>query len=646
MKGYVPGTIVVILATATTLSGQPPPRQSSSQQPIFRASTQYVAMDVIVRDKDGRPVTDLSKDDFVITDGRNRQSITDFAYVSIPVADTTVDLDAPPPAPSDVATNGRASRNSRAIVLVVDNTALQPQDLVPVKRVIAAFFSKLSPDDQVALTYMGRSDLGHDFTNDLGELIASVKLKESLGQPSFGGATAAIRTLDSIVRTLAESRQSRRAVILLAPRTCNPAPPPPPSRADTGFQSDRASMDADQCRDVIQEARRADVAFYTLDPRVFTDANSVNGIGSIDAPADAAGFSQSALDDDSSMKTLTAATGGRAFSRMSDPLAAVQDIMVDNGSYYLLGFYPNPEVNDGKFHDVKVTVKRPGLRVRARAGYMAGDDKPPRPSTPTRDMTAKLGAGIDDPSLPIRAIVAPIGEGPDGTRAIVTVEVDYPKPETTSAAINDELRMGVLSLTPDARIKQSFQRPSTFSGTWPANARGIFLMNDVVVLPHKTLSLRIGVTSRALAKSGTTHLSVTVPDFHRQDLQLSAVVLGSSSTVFDVESGLDFIRPLVPFQPTTSRSFAQTDSVRVFANAFWKGDDESVIADISVTGVSPFETQHLNLPGRLGTDGHREATLDRTMSLRGLAAGSYVLHVAVHSAKSKPSVREIPFEVR
>src|SRR5262249_5791798 len=87
----------------------------SSQTPVFRATTQYVAMDVIVRDKDDRPVTDLSKDDFVVTERDRPQKITDFAYVSIPVADRPVNLDAAPPPPSDVATNGGASQDSRAI---------------------------------------------------------------------------------------------------------------------------------------------------------------------------------------------------------------------------------------------------------------------------------------------------------------------------------------------------------------------------------------------------------------------------------------------------------------------------------------------------------------------------------------------------
>src|SRR5258706_98757 len=50
----------------------------------------------------------------------------------------------------------------------------------------------------------------------------------------------------------------------------------------------------------------------------------------------------------------------RGFKRVVDDLS----------SYYLLGYYSNGKL-DGKFHSISVRVKRPGVRVRARRGYMA-----------------------------------------------------------------------------------------------------------------------------------------------------------------------------------------------------------------------------------------------------------------------------------
>jgi len=625
---------VLVAAPLAQRRGGPPQRPPT---PTFRSTTQYVAVDVIVTDSSDRIVTDLTREEFTITEHGQAQTIEDFSFVSVPLESRTIDLEVPPPPPSDVGSNASQPRASRAMAFVIDDQSLKPQDLIPLRRAMVQFLQQLSSDDQVAMTYISHSNLSQDFTNDIGRLIETVKTqKESLGLGEIASSRTAGRekmlVLENAIKTLSAARQPRRAIVLVSTTGCLPYGP--------------TMMNA-VCRDLITNAQRAGVPIYTLDPRLFTDENFINGI-STDAPGATAGESGrtpfGAATD--SMRILAAETGGRGFSGMADIPRAVREILIENGSYYLLGFYPKRVVNDGKFHEIEVKVSRPGLTVRARKGYHA-DPASPKEMTPKREMTAALGAGLDDPSIPVRAFVAPMAASIGGkTRAVVTLEITYPVAEGGVNALNDTLRVGILALTPDAKVKASFQREYQFTGTWKPTARGTFVINEIIDLPTEPLTVRVGVSSAALDKTGTTHVEVDVLDYRDEDVQLSPLVIGTPQYGLDAAVGLDTIRLLVPFQPTTSRTFSRTDTLRVFARVFWRTKHPNADVRVSVQGPSPVPPQLTSIAGMRAPTGHTQGRFNTTLPLRGLTPGSYVLRVEATQAEGKPFVREVPFEVK
>ena len=63
-------------------------------------------------------------------------------------------------------------------------------------------------------------------------------------------------------------------------------------------------------------------------------------------------------------------TGGRMF-QSNAPAASLRQIVKEASAFYLLGYAPPESPADGKFHRIKVRVKRPGVDVRARSGYFA-----------------------------------------------------------------------------------------------------------------------------------------------------------------------------------------------------------------------------------------------------------------------------------
>ena len=64
-------------------------------------------------------------------------------------------------------------------------------------------------------------------------------------------------------------------------------------------------------------------------------------------------------------------TDGRAIVNRNDLALGMKQIVRDSSAYYLLGYNTTQNAADGKFHEIKVNVKRPNIQVRARKGYLA-----------------------------------------------------------------------------------------------------------------------------------------------------------------------------------------------------------------------------------------------------------------------------------
>ena len=67
---------------------------------------------------------------------------------------------------------------------------------------------------------------------------------------------------------------------------------------------------------------------------------------------------------------MVSITDGLRISESALFESGLRRIVDDLSNYYLLGYYSTADA-DGKFHKITVRVKRPGVQVRARAGYLA-----------------------------------------------------------------------------------------------------------------------------------------------------------------------------------------------------------------------------------------------------------------------------------
>ena len=171
------------------------------------------------------------------------------------------------------------------------------------------------------------------------------------------------------------------------------------------------------------------------------------------------------------LRTLAENTDGRAIVNRNDLGTAMKQIIRDASAYYLVG-YTTQAPSDGKFHEIKVRVKRPGVQVRSRRGFWAytADDLKravagPKPGPPAA-VTKALAAIA--PLTNRRYIRTWIGndKGDEG-RTKVTLLWE-PLPPTPGVKRDEPRRVTVLATSPSGDIVYRGRVPTELavSGNW------------------------------------------------------------------------------------------------------------------------------------------------------------------------------------
>jgi VWFA-related protein len=191
------------------------------------------------------------------------------------------------------------------------------------------------------------------------------------------------RPSDALARPLACHRDTAGIpTVTVDPRSGRLTTSEPTSATpETKCYSDRmnlARIDNDRdFRELLDEANRANASFYPVDPRGLAVFDTP--IMRTDVPGPPPPVTPPAIDRAmlagrlNSLRTLAEATDGLAIVNSNNLAAGFKRVADDLSSYYLLGYYATGKL-DGKFHSITVRVKRAGVRVRARRGYLAASE--------------------------------------------------------------------------------------------------------------------------------------------------------------------------------------------------------------------------------------------------------------------------------
>ena len=166
----------------------PPPAQTNPSAPALKVTSRVVQVNVIVQDRNGHPVTGLSKDNFTILDQGQRQTLASFSEQANKTTTTLVSN--PPPNSFSNRYQERFGTAPNVSVILVDSLNMLGNNSQPsrsnmnsVRTQVAKFLKQMQPRDRVALYFVSdKIYIVHDFTGDAAELLHAMEIIPHLQQ--------------------------------------------------------------------------------------------------------------------------------------------------------------------------------------------------------------------------------------------------------------------------------------------------------------------------------------------------------------------------------------------------------------------------------------------------------------------------------
>ena len=609
----IAAVVVLMLSAAALVSTQDPSAPQSPPQPTFRAGVNVIRVDVIVSDDKGNPVTDLTREDFEIVEDGRLQTIDLFRHVRIDGGTASGGARTRQALSRDTEER-EASRDDVRVfaILLADYHVCQGRSQL-VRDALSTFIRSLGPNDLVAVMNPLTSVRDLAFTYDHDAILQTIQRFEGrrgdytprnpieeehikqMGSPEPIRHAVVRDALTGLAVRLGSMREGRKSVIFVS----------------EGFPPGWFS-DPRQLGEITKEANRHNTSIYSLDPRgLMTSESDVSPTIRPGCGRTPSGIRLRLSQD--TLRELAKDTDARAIVDRNSLTEGLAQILRDSSLYYLLGYSSTFSQADGKFHQIRVRVKRPKVDVRARKGYWASTAEDisraakPVPVTPRPilDALAATAASSQEGRL-VRTWVG-IGRGAEG-KGRVTVAWE-------PAAGPGAVREGAA-----ARITITANRPKgeTVFETAPADLGAAGVSQNVAFdVPAGSLELKIIVADREGQTLDRETRPIEVPDYAG-----GAIVIGTPR-FYRGRTAREFqaLAAGADASPVALREFPRTERLLIRFDVYApEGETPSPSAAVlSRAGRKMFDVQVTPAPAG------QSHQIDLTLSP--LPAGEYLLEV-------------------
>jgi VWFA-related protein len=572
------GLLAVLVATPLALAGPvqdpaPTPAAATGETPTFGVGTAQVVLDVVIRDKKGRPVLDVRPEELEVYEQGERQTVEGFRLVE------TGELDSGQQQVASL-TQPDADRRINLVTIVFD--ALGVDGRRQGKRAAEAFIDKgLKPNTFVSIFRVDqRLSMVAPFTNDKKLLEAAIDRATSgerfgvtdereameaalkqLDEPTEQGgqgadptavgssaaAQAQARAIANMLRLAKELEAQQQGGTSLYPLLAlmkghNDLAGRKTLIYITEWLGVPPSLEA-VFRSVISEANRSNVSVYAIDARGLQTGQAMAGARSMldrardismDTMQDRGGGSVSKdeiklsetaegalrANVEGILQDLAEGTGGFHISNTNNFKPGAERIAADIAGYYELTYTPPPFPFDGSFRAIEVRVARKDVSVHTRNGYFA---LPPGEASAVFPYEVPLlGAlSVEQPpnQLQLRAGALRFGEAPTGgrdTKIVVEVPIADLKMTTDELAGKYGLHFSLLAAVKDSNgeIVQRYSEDYPFEG--PLEKAEALRMGNIVFkrrlgLPPGEYTLEVAGQDRFTGSIAVQRDTFTVP---------------------------------------------------------------------------------------------------------------------------------------
>jgi len=310
-----------------------PKKPTPQDEEPITLNTTLVQVPVVVSERGGRYVSDLTRNEFSIFEDGVKQNIDFFGSVEEPFS----------------------------VALLLDSSGSTESALEQIKSAAMAFVGNLRPHDRVMIVSFNDSvEVLSELTNDTAKLNAAIRSIKS------GEFTQVYEAVYTAVWERLRDVEGRKAVIVFS------------DGVDTASSeiSLEDTLDAViECEDIIvypvRYATRDDVERKMEARFRITTASSTAESASAKLEKSRRELDRAYRGADEYLQQLADMSGGivERADKLGDLRAAFGRIAEELRHQYLLGYYPTNKQKDDTTRKISVRVTRPGVMVRARPAY-------------------------------------------------------------------------------------------------------------------------------------------------------------------------------------------------------------------------------------------------------------------------------------